>query len=219
MAASALEVRPHNRANAGGQQLMSGAFKRCAIWTPLAVWFAYSLASVLVSLNIGPGDPCLSPPTWSNSTNESADCANDLFGIPENHDGRDTTAASVFVVIVKDLGHMRHFVNASIAYSAFTCASTNLYVASRALYGLTHEIVGGPVQSNWLLRFAAWFGVTNKNRVPVRAMGASALAFLWVPICKAFGNQSAKSVSENGRRSRSSQATYILTTRSSRCDS
>jgi amino acid transporter len=205
MAASALEVRPRRRRSAmqmrqggGGRgsesfqgQRLSRTFKLCAIWTPVAVWLAYSLASILVSLDV-PQDECvLAPPSWSHYNTSETGCKSYDKRSDEGDDGIKVPV-SVFVHIVRRLGDMPHFVNACIAFSAFTCASTNLYVASRELFGITCHIEGGRGQRNPLLRLAAWFGVTNRHRVPVRAMGFSAAAFMWVPIFKQTETERAK---------------------------
>lgn len=64
-----------------------------------------------------------------------------------------------------------------------TVSVTNLYVASRSLFGLTSRLDDGPGQP-WLLQALAWLGKTNKHKVPMRAMIVSALAFVWVPFLK-----------------------------------
>ncbi|KAE8146668.1 amino acid permease-domain-containing protein [Aspergillus avenaceus] len=64
--------------------------------------------------------------------------------------------------------------NVILLITALTCANTNLYVASRTLFGLTRKIYG----KQW--RWLAFFGKTNSYQVPVRAMFLSCF-FLWVP--------------------------------------
>ncbi|KAI9149653.1 Arginine permease CAN1 [Paramyrothecium foliicola] len=98
--------------------------------------------------------------------------------------------SSIFVIIAEESGipGLGHIFNGIIVFAALTCASTNLYVASRSLFGLTARLEGGSRQSLYL-RLLAQFGKTNKNRVPIRAVIASALAFCWVPFIQYFGNQ------------------------------
>ena len=71
---------------------------------------------------------------------------------------------------------------------------TNLYVASRSLFGLTSRLDDGPGQP-WLLRALAWLGRTNKHRVPLRSMIASSLAFVWVPFLKLDGDAASNNIS------------------------
>lgn len=211
MAASVVEVRRrhHHDADTGDTllqgRLVSRTIKLCAIWTPLAVWAAYCIASMLVSLDVDRCNDSLSPPTWFRPPADSTDCKDRVkrsgtVGMDEttiNGTPIDSVSQSVFVLIVKDMDIMDHVVNAAIAFGAMTCASTNLYVGSRSLFALTRDIDGGREQKNLFLRFAASFGVTNKNRVPVRAMAATALAFSWVPFVKTSGTESAETVSES----------------------
>ena len=75
---------------------------------------------------------------------------------------------------------MNHVFNVFVVLTAVTTASTNLYVASRSLFGLTSRIDGGRDEP-WYLRLFAYFGRTNRHKVPIRAMIFSAIAFWWVP--------------------------------------
>ncbi|KAK8056455.1 hypothetical protein PG993_001682 [Apiospora rasikravindrae] len=88
---------------------------------------------------------------------------------------------SAFVAIAKGINTpLANCINAFLIFTALTCASTNLYVASRSLFALTSRLDDGPDQP-WYLRVFAYFGKTNKRKVPMRAMVLSALAFCWIP--------------------------------------
>lgn len=63
---------------------------------------------------------------------------------------------------------------AILLFTAVASANTNLYVASRTLFGMTRGLDGTKLK--WL----AFFGRTNNYQVPVRAMFVSCF-FLWVP--------------------------------------
>jgi amino acid transporter len=63
---------------------------------------------------------------------------------------------------------------AVIFVTAVFSANTNLYVASRTLFGLTRRLQ----DPEW--RLFAFFGKTNNYQVPVRAMLLSCF-FMWVP--------------------------------------
>ncbi|ESU15682.1 hypothetical protein FGSG_09152 [Fusarium graminearum PH-1] len=86
---------------------------------------------------------------------------------------------SPFVIIARssEIYGLHNAFNAFIVFTALTCANTNLYVASRTLFGVTRNIRSADAMP----RVLSWFGVTNNNGVPIRAMTFTALAFCWVP--------------------------------------
>ena len=185
VAASAMEVRwpeseEQERAPTDLSQrselssLIGKTVRFSAIWISVLATAAYSLAGILVSLNIQQGDPRLPRFSWA------------LTGLEEEVPA--TPAA--FVAIAEDavrLPGLADAFNSFLVFTALTCAMTNLYVASRSLFGLTSRLDDGPGQ-RWHLRALAWFGRTNKRRVPMRSMVTSALAFIWVPFLKLDGN-------------------------------
>jgi amino acid transporter len=73
---------------------------------------------------------------------------------------------------------------AFLVYSALSCANTNLYVASRTLYGLTRDL--DLASNNWFDSFFAHLNiVTVKWRVPLWSLIASmALVSSWLPFVK-----------------------------------
>ena len=105
--------------------------------------------------------------------------------------GNDTATSSAFVAIAQESGlpGLANAFNVFLVFTALTCANTNLYVASRSLFGLTSRLDGGGVSGRGTRQLArriamgalAWLGRTNSHRVPIRAMIVSAFAFIWVP--------------------------------------
>jgi len=174
VAASSLEVRWPKNAERNSSDpprhqepasAISSTVRWSAIWIPGLVCFAYTLCGVLISFNI-PRDHCDLPRfSWA----------------PEPR-CEGTQAISAFVAIAKRSGipHLPDVFNAFLLFTALTCAMTNLYVASRSLFGLASRLNRGSSQP-LVLRLLAWFGKTNRHKVPMRAMIFSSLAFAWVP--------------------------------------
>lgn len=182
VAASALEAKwPKTKRQGGPAQasspetLIGGTVKFSAIYLSVLVGVAYTLSGMLVALNIEKEDCALPRLSWVNQTRPCP----------------ATETSSAFVVIAGRSGVFRldHVFNVFLIFTALTCANTNLYVASRSLFGLTSRLDGGAGQS-WVLRALAWFGRTNNRKVPLRAMVFSALAFWWVPFLQISGGTS-----------------------------
>ncbi|KAL5001028.1 amino acid permease/ SLC12A domain-containing protein [Aspergillus recurvatus] len=188
VAASALESAPHSRRqrlDSIGSEAMqrNGALigttvKFSSMYFSLLATLAYSLSGLLVSFDI-PWNHCSLPRlSWINTT---AGCVPSGTGI-------QTDTASAFVVIAAEslIPHLHNVFNAFLVFTCVTCASTNLYVASRALFGLTSRLDGGRGQP-WYIQFLAFLGRTNSRKVPIRAMFFSAAAFVWVPFLQLGG--------------------------------
>ncbi|RCI08833.1 hypothetical protein L249_4828 [Ophiocordyceps polyrhachis-furcata BCC 54312] len=168
VAASALEAKwPEDTAEAGGEILISKTVKFSAIYIPILATIAYTLAALLASLSSGIGKCQLKHLSWIHSD----DCSKETE--PQE---------SIFVHIAMNSGRsiLKHVINAFIVFSTLTCANTNLYVASRTMFGLTTRLDGSKTE-NILLRFLSWFGKTNHRKVPIRSVVFSAAAFMWVP--------------------------------------
>lgn len=189
VAASALEARWPN-ANArtntdlsdrSNDELLIGQTVRfSSVYIPVLATISYVVAGVLASFNIRRSDCRLPRLSWvdsreCNSTNHTT------YGT------RNTTSAFVAIAIEAGMPPLDHIFNVFLVFTALTCACTNLYVASRALFGLTARLDNSPDQPV-LLRWLAWFGKTNRHRVPMRAMIFSALSFCWVPFLQLHKN-------------------------------
>ncbi|KAJ6785980.1 hypothetical protein PWT90_06275 [Aphanocladium album] len=186
VAASALEARWPNantRTNTdlserSNDELLIGQTVRfSSVYIPVLATIAYVVAGALASFNIRRGDCRLPRLSWvdSKECNSTSPVNNHTtYGVGS------TTSAFVAIAIEAGMPPLEHVFNVFLVFTALTCAGTNLYVASRALFGLTTRLDDSPDQP-LLLRFLAWFGKTNRHRVPMRAMIFSALSFWWVP--------------------------------------
>ncbi|RDA93455.1 hypothetical protein CP533_2672 [Ophiocordyceps camponoti-saundersi (nom. inval.)] len=176
VAASVLEARwPKKKKTAkpGEEILISKTVKFSAVYIPILATLAYTLATLLASLSIDIASCQLPGLSWINSTR----CPS-----KEDQPSSKEVQSSIFVDIAQNSGRkvLENVFNIILVFSVLTCANTNLYVASRTLFGLTTRLDGSPTQ-NILLRFFAWFGKTNHRKVPIRAIIFSAASFMWVP--------------------------------------
>ncbi|UZP46391.1 hypothetical protein NXS19_014203 [Fusarium pseudograminearum] len=141
-----------------------------AFYLPIIVAFAYTTSGLLVSLGIKRDNCGLQRLSWL----QSKECPKS-----DDDDKKGKFTFSPFVIIARssDIYGLHNAFNAFIIFTALTCANTNLYVASRTLFGVTRNIRSADAMP----RALSWFGVTNNNGVPIRAMTFTALAFCWVP--------------------------------------
>ncbi|GKU19105.1 unnamed protein product [Fusarium langsethiae] len=141
-----------------------------AFYLPIIVAFAYTVSGLLVSLGIERNNCGLQRLSWL----ENEECPRS-----EEDEKKGKFTFSPFVIIARgsEIYGLHNAFNAFIVFTALTCANTNLYVASRTLFGVTRNIRSADAMP----RALAWFGVTNNNGVPIRAMTFTALAFCWVP--------------------------------------
>ncbi|OTB11827.1 hypothetical protein K445DRAFT_26317 [Daldinia sp. EC12] len=169
-AAAALEARP-TRASAQRRNQASSigeTIRFASKWTSAFACVAYTLSGIFVSLSVDPTDCRLPRVGWLNYH-------------------RCDTVQSAFVLVAENRGTAKiaNVFNAFLVFTALSCANTNLYIASRTLFGLTNQIDGGPDEP-WYLNILAWLGRTNNYRVPIRAMTVSAFAFIWVPFLQLY---------------------------------
>ncbi|KAH7192825.1 amino acid permease-domain-containing protein [Fusarium flagelliforme] len=156
--------------------------KAASLYIPIIIAVAYTASGLLVSLGIGRDDPGLPRLSWTG--NQTGDWTRD-------HSLNDTTNSSVpsisspFILISQDseISYLDHAFNAFILFTTLTCANTNLYVASRTLFGITRNI-RSPNTAPSLLK---WFGRTDYCNVPLRALGLSVISFIWVPFLEIPG--------------------------------
>ncbi|KAL6231206.1 hypothetical protein BDW75DRAFT_248082 [Aspergillus navahoensis] len=181
---SALDTHRQSLDNTGSEAmqhngtLIGSTVKFSSMYFSLLATLAYSLSGFLISLDI-PWNHCSLPRlSWINTTSE---CLPSAPGI-------QTDTVSAFVVIAAEsmIPHLHNIFNAFLVFTCVTCASTNLYVASRALFGLTSRLDGGRGQP-WYIQVLAFLGRTNSRKVPIRAMIYSAAAFVWVPFLQLRG--------------------------------
>lgn len=128
-------------------------------WTAFIVWIIYFLGGLLLTLNLSWDDDRL--PQVSGSSTQSNSTSN-------------TDSGFVLSAYSSNIPGLADVVTVITFITALTSANTNLYVASRTLFGLTRKLDG----SRW--KWLAFFGRTNSYQVPVRAMFLSCF-FIWVP--------------------------------------
>jgi amino acid transporter len=166
-AATALEARARPRPDGTGSASFSVQFS--ATWISFLAAIVYFLGALLMSLNVPWDDPGLPRVSWlgspinSNSSNTEGQ-TNSGFVISAKRSGIPGLGGAFTVILL---------------ITALTAANTNLYVASRTLFGLTRDLDFG---NHWYspINFFAFFGRTNRYKVPVRAMALSC-CLLWVP--------------------------------------
>lgn len=191
VAASALEVKWPNKDSKDSRTptdfsqrsieslLVGKTVKFSSVYISVLATVAYILAGTLATFNMQRSDCSLPRLSWVISPK--------CYGSSHQKESEgDTKSVFVSIAIQSGIPHLAHAFNAFIIFTAVTCANTNLYVASRAFFGLTTRLDGGPGQL-WFLRILAWFGRTNRFKVPLRAMILSALAFCWVPFLQLRG--------------------------------
>lgn len=191
VAASALESAPYSyrarrRSNARAESdlsrrstdtLIGNTVKFSSMYISILATIAYSICGLLISFDIDWRHCGLPRLSWTETAGDERDC------LPL------TTSAFVAIAGESEIPHLAHVFNAFLVFTCLTCAGTNLYVASRTLFGLTSRLDGGKGQP-WHLRILAWFGRTNSRKVPFRAMVFSAAAFFWVPYLQLSGGTS-----------------------------
>ncbi|KAF5592313.1 amino acid transporter [Fusarium subglutinans] len=155
-----------------------------AVVLPILVASAYTISGLFVSLGLRRDDCGLQRLSWL----KDEDC-----GKPETDKEGFTFSPFILIAKASTIPNLDHALNAFILFTALTCANTNLYVASRTLFGITRNIRSGDSMPAAL----AWFGVTDRDRVPLRAMVFTALAFSWVPFLQ--GTKSVHTGSDAGK--------------------
>ncbi|KAJ5650891.1 proline-specific permease [Penicillium longicatenatum] len=146
--------------------LVGSGVKFSAIYISVLATVAYTLSGFLVSIDIKSDDCKLPRVTWES---KNTDCQN-----PGSH------SAFVMIAAGSKIPHLATVFNVFLVFTCASCAATNLYISSRALFGLTSQIKGGKGQ-RWHLRILAKLGKTDHRKVPRQAVVLSAVAFCWIP--------------------------------------
>jgi amino acid transporter len=146
--------------------LVGSGVKFSAIYISVLATVAYTLSGFLVSIDIKSDDCKLPRVTWKS---KNTDCQN-----PGSH------SAFVMIAAGSEIPHLATVFNVFLVFTCASCAATNLYISSRALFGLTSQIKGGKGQ-RWHLRILAKLGKTDHRKVPRQAVVLSAVAFCWIP--------------------------------------
>lgn len=160
------------------QNSIANTLKFTAVWVTVLVTVAYVVSGLLVTLGFERDNCDLSRLSWVHNACKDQD--------PDRNQERKSSSPFVLMAQRSGIYGLDHAVNAALVFTAITCANTNLYVASRTLFGITSSLDGGYDQ-RIIVRCLAWLGQTNRSQVPMRAMIVSGLAFCWVPFLQEDG--------------------------------
>ncbi|KUM64698.1 hypothetical protein ACN42_g2348 [Penicillium freii] len=164
------------------------SFKFSARFIPVLAMIGYTISGLVATFDIEQTSCALPRLSWL-SLDVEAGCT-----------GPSNSAAFVAIAKMSNIPHLADVFNAFLVFTCLSCAATNLYVASRTLFGLTSRLDVGEGQ-RWYLHVFAWFGKTDRRQVPLRAMIFSAVAFWWVPFLQLIrannNNQSSEKISES----------------------
>ncbi|KAJ8131442.1 hypothetical protein O1611_g2183 [Lasiodiplodia mahajangana] len=169
VAACALEAKPSlsnaatSRKDGPKSRVMSSRTRFSVIYFSLIVGAAYTISGLLATFNVRYNDPSLPRLSWLDQGSSPPSNTSSVFVLAANNH-RSKGLASTF--------------NVFLVFTALSSVQTNLYVASRALYGLATQLRGSEAK---FLDMLSFFGETNGRGVPVRAVVVSALAFVWAP--------------------------------------
>ncbi|OQE39860.1 hypothetical protein PENCOP_c006G04402 [Penicillium coprophilum] len=173
------------------------SFKFPAIFIPVLAMVGYTVSGLLATLNIERQSCDLPRLSWLPPDTEA------VCGEPSNK------AAFVAIAANSNIPHLADVFNGFLVFTCLSCAGTNLYIASRTLFGITSRLDGGEGQ-RWYLRVFAWFGKTDRRQVPRRAMIFSAVAFWWVPFLQLIrGNSNTQSSEKNPVETRASVDKFV----------
>ncbi|KAG4263753.1 hypothetical protein FPRO03_09029 [Fusarium proliferatum] len=139
---------------------------------PIIIGAAYIISGALVAVGLSRSDTGLPRLSWTETGSNSSKSISSPFTL---------------IAAKSAMNYLEHVFNAFILFTALTCANTNLFVASRTLFGITKHIrapKGSP-------RYLSWFSLTYKG-VPLLAVIAS-IFFLWVPFLEIPGGFKASS--------------------------
>ncbi|KAI9685676.1 MAG: hypothetical protein M1822_004236 [Bathelium mastoideum] len=169
-AACALEARvPKNSSN-----IVPGrTVKFTAIWFPFIAMIVYVLAGFLVAIDI-PWNLTSLPTSQISGTGKRDVIADQTANGTESHCSTTGQTSSAFIIATEIIGNYRlsDTINVFLVFTALTCANTNLFVASRALFSLDCE-----------------GNSTAETVVDVLAeMGSVGVLIVWFCECWAFRN-------------------------------
>jgi amino acid transporter len=166
--------------------LIGKTVKFSSIYISVLATAVYVVGGVLAAFDM-PREDCRLPRlSWIDYTYSNDGCSSSQSATTNN-----STTSSAFVAIAQEatgLPKLPDAFNFFLVFTALTCADTNLYVASRSLFGLTSRLDDGGGQRGQrnplrhvVMGALAWLGRTDSHGVPRRSVIVSALAFIWVP--------------------------------------
>ena len=138
------------------------------------VYFAYTLSE---TLNID----------WINEQLGAA------FQTPAPAGAKDIKTGPVLFLAANQVGSyaMGYFFIGCLIFAALSGSNTALYVASRAMYGMTRTWRD---ERTWLGRRAKWLSRETKKGVPLWSVIVSGVCFWWIPLSQLVDNNSTEDV-------------------------
>ena len=142
----------------------------------------YTLTTLVFMMNVRWTDPSL--PEFLNQGQVGLSGGPDLLrfaNVPNTVQGSRSNSVPVIAAMNAGLNALPGFVTGAFIYSALSTANTALYVASRAMFGLTREI-RKERDSGWFIRAIARLStVESRTRSPWWALLLSILVLCWLP--------------------------------------
>ncbi|RDW79544.1 hypothetical protein BP6252_04182 [Coleophoma cylindrospora] len=163
-AIAALEAKASLPQNIEGKGPANPALKFSSIWLPVIVGTVYVVASIIVCIFVPWDHPQLPRYSWLANTNSTTS---------DSSGGGSFTSVSAFVLLAdgSTLAGLASAVTFFLVFTAISAANTNIYIASRTIYGLYQ---GRP----WFSKFYGPGKTTKK--IPIRAI---CLTCCFFPIC------------------------------------
>ncbi|GES63273.1 amino acid transporter [Aspergillus terreus] len=176
-AATALEARLDKKPRSGeeaGHHATKGPWPAVSVqfsatWTSFIAWIIYFLGSLMMTLNVKWDDDSLPRAGW--------------LGSPGKDEGTlNTDSGFVISAARSHIPGLEDMFTVVLLITALTAANTNLYVASRTLFGLTRKLHGH--RWSWL----AFFGRTNNYQLleVLSQLGSVSCLIVWTCECWAF---------------------------------
>lgn len=179
-AVTALEARVQgiNQGQRGSvdKTVIDKTVKFTAIWVAPIVGSIYVLGALLISFDVKWDDPLLPRLSWL-----APQVAQNVDKTSSSTIGKSDSAFVIAAsnTIMAGARKLADFITVCILFTAVSTANTTLYVASRTLFSLTKDIQDTD-DSPRIYKILAFFGKTNRRKVPMRAVVASTV-FCWVP--------------------------------------
>lgn len=163
----------------------------------------YILAVAGFVVNVKWCDPNLPPPTSWAQSKPCEGIINTIYRRGENSTLPDNStlphrSPAIYVIALMEAGERvwPAFITGALVFSVISAALTNLYVASRSLFGITRRI---DRRAGRIPRLFAKLGTVRAGTsVPAWALFVSAISFWWLPFIRLGHGDSVGEVSVMG---------------------
>jgi amino acid transporter len=144
---------------------------------PIVVFFLYFLCTFGEILNVSWTDPDLPTPYDGTTNNVRRDATTNS----------PSSSMAIIAFLQTSHAHLASFINGALIFSALSAANTNLYTASRTLFGLTWELRSSP-RFNFFTRRVVGISILDR-KVPIIAILISCLSLpLYLPLAASIKN-------------------------------